>query len=58
MILAAILAIVGFQTCLVGLLAEMVRLNRKMLEETLFRSRRTDIDQETAKAAAHSEDEQ
>ena len=58
LILAAILAIVGFQTCLVGLLAEMVRLNRKMLEETLFRSRRTDIDQETAKAAAHSEDEQ
>jgi glycosyltransferase involved in cell wall biosynthesis len=46
LILAAILAIVGFQTCLVGLIADLVRLNRKMLEETLFRVRRTEIDRQ------------
>jgi glycosyltransferase involved in cell wall biosynthesis len=43
LILAAILAIVGFQTCLVGLIADLVRLNRKMLEETLFRARQTKL---------------
>jgi glycosyltransferase involved in cell wall biosynthesis len=46
LILAAILAIVGFQTCLVGLIADLVRLNRKMLEETLFRVRRNEIDKQ------------
>jgi hypothetical protein len=40
LILAAILAIVGFQVCLIGLVAELVRLNRKMAEETLYRVRR------------------
>jgi hypothetical protein len=46
LILAAILAIVGFQVCLVGLIADLVRLNRKMLEETLFRVRRAEIDEQ------------
>ena len=40
LILAAILTIVGFQVCLIGLIADLVRLNRKMLEETLYRVRR------------------
>ena len=39
LILAAILTIVGFQVCLIGLIADLVRLNRKMLEETLYRVR-------------------
>jgi glycosyltransferase involved in cell wall biosynthesis len=39
LILAAILAIVGFQVCLVGLIADAVSLNRRMLEETLYRAR-------------------
>ena len=43
LILAAILAIIGFQTCLVGLIAELVRLNRKMIEETLYRTRQTEL---------------
>lgn len=43
LILAAILAIVGFQVCLVGLIAEMVRLNRKMLEEALYRVRQMEL---------------
>jgi len=43
LILAAILTIVGFQTCLIGLMADLVRLNRKMLEETLYRVRRMEL---------------
>jgi hypothetical protein len=44
LILAAILIIVGFQTCLIGLIAELVRMNRKMLEETLYRARRAELE--------------
>lgn len=40
LILAAILSIVGIQVCLIGLIAELVRLNRKLLEEMLYRVRR------------------
>lgn len=45
LILAAILTIVGFQVCLIGLIADLVRLNRRMLEETLYRARRAGISQ-------------
>jgi glycosyltransferase involved in cell wall biosynthesis len=44
LILAAILTIVGFQVCLIGLMADLVRLNRKMLEEAVFRVRRLETD--------------
>jgi glycosyltransferase involved in cell wall biosynthesis len=46
LILSAILIVVGFQVCLIGLIAELVRLNRKMLEETLYRVRRMELDAE------------
>jgi hypothetical protein len=36
---------VGFQTVLIGLLADLIRFNRKMLEEILLRSRQQDQDQ-------------
>lgn len=39
LLLAAILSIVGFQTCLIGLMADLVRMNRKMLEEMLHLTR-------------------
>jgi len=39
LILAAILTIVGFQVCLIGLMADLVSLNRKMVEEALYRVR-------------------
>ena len=39
LILAAVLLIVGFQVCLIGLIADLVRLNRKMMEETLYKVR-------------------
>lgn len=44
LILAAILTIVGFQVCLIGLMADLVRLNRKMLEEAVYRARRAELD--------------
>jgi glycosyltransferase involved in cell wall biosynthesis len=39
-ILAAVLFIVGFQVLLIGLLADLIGFNRKILEETLYRLRR------------------
>ena len=48
LILAAILTIVGFQVCLIGLIADLVRLNRKMLEETLYRVRRMELERQDA----------
>jgi len=43
LILAAILSIIGIQVCLIGLLADLVRMNRKMMEETLYRVRRAEL---------------
>jgi glycosyltransferase involved in cell wall biosynthesis len=40
LILAAVLAIIGFQTLLIGLLADLIGFNRMILEEILFRLRR------------------
>ena len=45
LILAAILTITGFQTGLIGLIADLVRLNRKMAEETLYRIRKFTLSQ-------------
>jgi glycosyltransferase involved in cell wall biosynthesis len=44
LILAAILTIVGFQVCMIGLIADLVSLNRKMLEETLYRVRKMELE--------------
>ena len=44
LIIAAVLLIVGFQTMLIGLLADLIGFNRKILEEILFRLRRVEID--------------
>jgi hypothetical protein len=46
LILAAILLIVGFQVCLIGLVADLIGFNRKILEETLYRVRRIEIERE------------
>jgi glycosyltransferase involved in cell wall biosynthesis len=43
LILAAVLAIVGFQVLLIGLLADLVRMNRKMVEDMLYRARRLEL---------------
>jgi glycosyltransferase involved in cell wall biosynthesis len=43
LILAAILIIVGFQVMLIGLLADVLSANRKIMEEALYRLRRLDV---------------
>ena len=43
LILTAVLLIVGFQTCLIGLVADLIAFNRKILEETLYRVRRMEL---------------
>ena len=44
LLLGAVLIIVGFQTLLIGLLADLIRFNRKILEEILYRIRRADVE--------------
>ncbi len=44
LILAAILIIVGFQVLLIGLLADLMGFNRKILEEVLHRTRKLEMD--------------
>jgi glycosyltransferase involved in cell wall biosynthesis len=43
LILAAVLLIVGFQVCLIGLIADLIGFNRKILEEILYRMRRMEL---------------
>lgn len=45
LILAAVLLIIGFVTFLIGLIADLVSFNRKILEEVLYRVRRHDLEQ-------------
>ena len=45
LILAAILLIVGFQVCLIGLVADLIGFNRKIMEEILYRMRRLELEQ-------------
>ncbi|MGC9396639.1 MAG: glycosyltransferase family 2 protein [Anaerolineae bacterium] len=47
LILTAILLIVGFQTCLIGLVADLIAFNRKILEETLYRVRKAESEEES-----------
>jgi glycosyltransferase involved in cell wall biosynthesis len=48
LILTAILLIVGFQTCLIGLVADLIGFNRKILEELLYRVRKIDLEDDGA----------
>ena len=43
LILAAILFIVGFQVLVVGLVADVISFNRRLIEETLLRVRRIEL---------------
>lgn len=48
-ILSAILLIVGFQVILIGLVADLIGFNRKILEELLYRVRFLEVDHKTSK---------
>jgi glycosyltransferase involved in cell wall biosynthesis len=45
-ILAAVLLIVGFQVFLIGLVADLIGFNRKIMEEVLFRIRKSDLEEQ------------
>jgi UPF0716 family protein affecting phage T7 exclusion len=45
LILAAVLIIVGFQTLIIGLVADLIAFNRKILEEILYRVRKTGLNE-------------
>jgi glycosyltransferase involved in cell wall biosynthesis len=49
LILAAILLIVGFQVMLIGLLADLVGFNRKIMEEVLYRLRKLELDPDNSR---------
>ncbi|MFM8320661.1 MAG: glycosyltransferase family 2 protein [Chloroflexota bacterium] len=44
LLLGAILIIVGFQVLLIGLVADLIAANRKMMEEILYRQRRQELE--------------
>jgi glycosyltransferase involved in cell wall biosynthesis len=44
LILAAVLIILGVQVALIGLIADLVGVNRRMMEETLYRVRKMELD--------------
>jgi len=48
LILGAILIMVGFQVLLIGLLADLIGFNRKILEELLYRTRRLEMNNPAA----------
>jgi len=55
LILAAIFVIVGFQVLLIGLVADLVAFNRKIMEETLYRVRRAEAEQAGSDGAGANE---
>lgn len=56
-ILAAILLIIGFQIVLIGVLADLISFNRKIMEEVLYRVRKIELGQdETEISEAESQD--
>lgn len=54
LILSAVLLIVGFQILLIGLLADLIGFNRKIMEEALYRIRRMEIAQYQASTNSSS----
>ncbi|MCS6908446.1 MAG: glycosyltransferase family 2 protein [Anaerolineales bacterium] len=48
LLLMTILLIIGFQILLIGLLADLISFNRKILEEILFRLRKSDYSQKNS----------
>ena len=46
LILASILMLMGFQTGVIGLLADIIAANRKILEDVQYHARKLDYDRE------------
>jgi glycosyltransferase involved in cell wall biosynthesis len=58
LILAAILTIIGFQVCLIGLIADAVSMNRRMLEDALYRVRRSEAESQRSLQGKQTTDDQ
>ena len=58
LILAAVLIIIGFQTFLIGLVADLIGFNRSILEETLYRVRRLELSNQTPEPSSTSHSSQ
>jgi glycosyltransferase involved in cell wall biosynthesis len=52
LILSAVLMIVGFQVLLIGLLADVISANRKLLEDVVYRVRTLELPERTARSEA------
>jgi glycosyltransferase involved in cell wall biosynthesis len=57
-ILSAVLLIVGFQILLIGLLADLVSGNRKIMEEVLYRLRRVELEMPTSQKNNQNSDDE
>ena len=57
LILSAVLLIVGFQVMLIGLLADLIGFNRKILEELLYRFRRLELGENSVKTISNDENQ-
>lgn len=55
LVLSAVLMIVGFQIALIGLVADVISGNRKLIEDVLFRLRRLELDRPDAGATGPRE---
>lgn len=53
LILAAVLLIVGFQTFLIGLVADLISSNRKILEDLIYRIRRIEVEKNPQERPPH-----
>jgi glycosyltransferase involved in cell wall biosynthesis len=53
-ILAAVLWIVGFQVFLIGLVADLIGFNRKIMEEVLYRIRKSEMEEQIIKGDENS----
>jgi hypothetical protein len=56
-ILAGVLIIVGFQVFLIGLLADLIGFNRRILEEILFRIKRRELEGDQELTSFRSKDD-
>ena len=54
-ILAAVLLIVGFQVLLIGLVADLIAFNRKILEDVLYHMRRMELNEYQSETLANPE---
>jgi hypothetical protein len=57
LILAAVLLLIGFQTLVLGLVAELLGTNRRLVEDSLYRVRRLEFGDHTAPPGASGEGE-